>query len=128
MVTLDFLDDPGEFLAVAAERLAADPVLSVVVTRVTTRARDDDAAGVDRPDGVSRGGGRRSLRDHGGGAVVGLAMRTAPFAPFPLYVLPMPEPAAVALARELHDRGEERHGGQRRPAGRPACSSRRPPG
>jgi RimJ/RimL family protein N-acetyltransferase len=33
-------------------------------------------------------------------------MRTAPFAPFPPYLLPMPDDAADALARELHTRGE----------------------
>jgi len=40
------------------------------------------------------------------GAVTGVAMRTAPFAPYPAYVLPMPEDAALALARTLHERGE----------------------
>jgi predicted GNAT family acetyltransferase len=34
-------------------------------------------------------------------------MRTAPFAPYPLFLLPMPDAAAVALARALHERGEE---------------------
>ena len=66
------------------------------------------------------GGGRGRRRDRsrpsravplvGGAAgrrrVVGVAMRTAPFAPYPLFVLPMPDAAAVALARALHDRGE----------------------
>ncbi len=103
MPTLEFYDDPAAFLSVARERLAADPVLSVVVTRVTARACDDDAAGVPRPT-------RFPLwwvvvRD--GAEVAGLAMRTAPFAPFPPYLLPMGEDAAVALARELHGRGEE---------------------
>jgi predicted GNAT family acetyltransferase len=40
------------------------------------------------------------------GAVVGTAMRTAPFTPYPLFVLPMPDDAAVGLARLLHERGE----------------------
>jgi hypothetical protein len=40
------------------------------------------------------------------GEVVGVAMRTAPFAPYPLFVLPMPEAAAVELARAVHARGE----------------------
>ena len=102
MVTIDFLDDPVEFLAVAGERLAADPVLSIVVTRVTARARDDDAAGFAPPPGVPRWWA--VVRD--GGEVVGLAMRTAPFEPFPPYILPMEEDAAAALARALHDRGE----------------------
>ena len=46
------------------------------------------------------------VRD-GSGKVAGVAMRTAPFAPYPLFVLPMPDEAAVALARALHARGEE---------------------
>ena len=33
--------------------------------------------------------------------------RTATFAPYPPFLLPMPEQAAVALARVLHERGEE---------------------
>jgi GNAT superfamily N-acetyltransferase len=37
-------------------------------------------------------------------------MRTAPFAPYPLFVLPMPDCAALALARALHARGEEVRG------------------
>jgi hypothetical protein len=41
------------------------------------------------------------------GAVRGAGMRTAPFAPYPLFLLPMPDEAAVDLARALHDRGEE---------------------
>jgi hypothetical protein len=41
------------------------------------------------------------------GAVVGVAMRTAPFEPYPLFLLPMPEEAAVRLAAELHARGED---------------------
>jgi predicted GNAT family acetyltransferase len=34
-------------------------------------------------------------------------MRTAPFPPYPLFVLPMPEGAARALARAVHSRHEE---------------------
>jgi GNAT superfamily N-acetyltransferase len=106
MTRVLFLDDPGEFLDVAGERLAADPVLSMVVTRVTTRARDEDALGVPRPDGVPRWWA--VLVD--GEEVEGLAMRTAPFAPFPPYLLPMEEHAAVALARQLHSQGESVEG------------------
>ena len=40
-------------------------------------------------------------------SVVGAGMRTAPFAPYPPFLLPMPDQAAVALARALHERGEE---------------------
>jgi GNAT superfamily N-acetyltransferase len=45
------------------------------------------------------------VRDESG-AVVGTGMRTAPFAPYPLFLLPMPDEAAVALAGALHERGE----------------------
>jgi hypothetical protein len=45
------------------------------------------------------------VRD-GAGEVLGAAMRTAPFPPHPVYVLPMPDAAAVEVARQLHARGE----------------------
>ncbi len=102
MATLEFLDDAAEFLAVASDRLAADPVLSVMVTRVTSRIQEDDVAGVPPPSGFPRWWAVvREDKD-----VVGLAMRTAPFDPYPPYLLPMPDAAAVELARELHGRGE----------------------
>jgi hypothetical protein len=41
------------------------------------------------------------------GAVVGAGMRTATFAPYPPFLLPMPDTAAVALAHALHERAEE---------------------
>lgn len=96
---LDFFDDPAAFLAVAGDHLAKDPVLSTVLATVTGRA----AESVDPP----RAGGPRwwlAVRD--GDEVVGAAMRTAPVPPHAMYVLPMPEPAAVELARVLHERGE----------------------
>jgi RimJ/RimL family protein N-acetyltransferase len=102
MVSIDFLADPATFLSTAADRLAADPVISVVVTRVTSRIRDDEAAGGAPPAGVPRWWA--VVRD--GSDVIGLAMRTAPFAPYPPYLLPMPDHAAVQLARQLHERGE----------------------
>lgn len=97
---LEFHEDPAAFLDEAADHLAADSVLNTVVASVTRRAVED----VD----LARGTGPRwwlTVRD--GGRVVGVAMRTAPLPPYPLFVLPMPEEAAVALARALHDRGEE---------------------
>ena len=103
MVQVRFLDDPGEFLALAGQRLAADPVLSIVVTRVTARLRDEQAADVP-PSSV---GPRWWAVVQDGEDVAGLAMRTAPFDPFPPYLLPMSDAAAVALARELHARGEQ---------------------
>ncbi|MBS43757.1 MAG: GNAT family N-acetyltransferase [Nocardioides sp.] len=40
------------------------------------------------------------------GAVVGVGMRTAPFAPYPPYLLPVPDDAVRELARVLDARGE----------------------
>ena len=102
MSGLEFLDDPAVFLDAAAAHLGADPVLSTVIASVTQRLATADAQG--RP----RGEHPRwwvVVRDDAG-AVVGVAMRTAPFLPHPLYVLPMPAAAARAIARELHARGE----------------------
>src|SRR6478752_2770784 len=96
---IEFTDDPEQFLATVATFLADDPVVTTVIATVTRRLAE-------------RGGGEapylwwavaRDDRDQ----IVGVAMRTAPFAPYPAYVLPMPEDAALALARALHERGEE---------------------
>ncbi len=99
---LEFCTDPGEFLAAAGEHLAADPVVSTVVATIAERAQSQLATGIEQP--------ARDwwlvVRDPAG-AVVGAGMRTAPFAPYPLFLLPMPDDAAVAVARACHDRGEE---------------------
>jgi hypothetical protein len=100
---LRFRTDPGRFLAEAAEYLAAEPVVSTVVTTMAHRLVSQESQGVPQPD--------RNwwlvLGDEESGATVGAAMRTAPFEPFPPFLLPMPDAAAVALARALHERGEE---------------------
>lgn len=94
---IDFYSDPAAFLDAAGDYLAADPVVASVVATVAERTA------------------RRGLEGHPyewwatasvGGRVVGVAMRTAPFAPYPLFVCPMPEEAALDLARALHARGE----------------------
>jgi hypothetical protein len=99
---LRFCADPAEFLAAAADYLAADPVVSTVVTTVAHRMLARQADGLAQPAGnwwlVAR---------DASGVVTGAGMRTAPFAPRPLFLLPMPGEAAVALARVLHERGEE---------------------
>ena len=98
--TLQLTDDPAAFLSDAKGYLAADPVVTTVIATVTARLAV--GAGRDAPYlwwAVAREGGAD-------GEVVGVAMRTAPFPPYPLYVLPMPDDAAVALARLLHERGE----------------------
>ncbi len=98
---LHFCADPGEFLAAAGDYLAADPVVSTVVTTVAHRLLAQQA------DGIAQPGRTWWLVVQNASAVAGAAMRTAPFAPCPLFLLPMPEAAAVALARALHERGEE---------------------
>ena len=101
--TPTFFDDPAAFLAEAGQHLATDPVLNTILATVAERAAAEDAAGI-APDPAAPYRWWAVLRD--GDDVVGVAMRTAPFAPFPVFVLPMPDAAAVALARALHDRGE----------------------
>jgi hypothetical protein len=99
---LQFCTDPAEFLAAAGDRLASDAAVSTVVTTIAHRMVSRRADGVSPPE--------RDwwlvVRDSSGGAV-GAAMRTATFAPYPPFLLPMPNEAAVALARALHARGEE---------------------
>lgn len=99
---LQFLRDPGEFLATTGDHLAADPVVSTVVASVAYRLSARLAEGVAPPE--------RDwwlvVRD-ATGAVVGAGMRAAPFTPYPPFLLPMPDDAAVALAAALHERGEE---------------------
>lgn len=95
---LQLTEDPARFLADAAPYLAADAVMTTVIATVTERIAARPL--VDAPYcwwAIAREGDE----------VVGVAMRTAPFVPYPLYALPMPDEAAVALARLLHERGEE---------------------
>jgi RimJ/RimL family protein N-acetyltransferase len=96
---LEFFDDARAFLEVAGDHLAADPVLNTVVSTVTYRAADGGLPPATGPRWwvVAREAGR----------VTGVGMRTAPGPPFWLYLLPMPQEAAVALAAALHARGEE---------------------
>ena len=96
---IDFTVDPEQFLAVAEVYLAADPVVTTVIATVTRRLADRGVGDAPYRWWAVAGDDRDR--------VCGVAMRTAPFAPYPLYVLPMPEDAAVSLARALHERGEE---------------------
>jgi GNAT superfamily N-acetyltransferase len=100
---LVFTEDPAEFLDAAGEHLAAEPVLNTVLATVATRSAAEDAAGKPRPEHPRWW---VSVLD-ADKRVVGVAMRTAPFTPHPLYVLPMPDEAAVLLAGALLDRGED---------------------
>ena len=98
---LQFCADPAEFLAAAGGYLAADPVVSTVVTTVAHRLLAQQA------DGIAQPSRNWWLVVRNASAVAGAAMRTASFAPYPPFLLPMPDQAAVALARALHERGEE---------------------
>lgn len=104
-LTLDFHEDPAAFLAAAESHLAEDPVLTTVVSSVTHRALAEAAAGVPSPEHP-----RWWVVVRRGGEIVGIAMRTAPFAPYPLFVLPMPDDAARLIAATLFDRGESIEG------------------
>jgi RimJ/RimL family protein N-acetyltransferase len=101
--TVDLLDDPQRFLEVAAGYLAARPVTSTVVATVTERVVREESAAVAPPPGPSRWW---AVVRGASGEVVGAAMRTAPFAPFPPWLMDMPDEAAVELARLLVARGE----------------------
>ncbi|MFC6045591.1 GNAT family N-acetyltransferase [Nocardioides hankookensis] len=98
MSSLEFLDDPAAFLDAAAAHLAADPVVTTVIASVSARMAH-------RPAGDAPHRWWAIARDDAG-AVTGVAMRTAPFEPYPAYVLPMPADAALLLAFVLHERGE----------------------
>ncbi|MDQ6525591.1 GNAT family N-acetyltransferase [Nocardioides sp. LHD-245] len=94
-----FTEDAAEFLAWAGERLAEDPVTGTVVNTSVHRIRDHGRgdlpycwfAVVTDPEGE----------------IAGIAMRTAPFPPYPVYLLAMPGAAATALAGAVHARGED---------------------
>lgn len=102
--TVSFTEDPAAFLERAGAWLARDPVTSTVVSTVAQRM----AAAADRGDPPPEAPyGWFAVVTDDVGAVVGTAMRTAPFAPYPLYVLDLPEAGATALADALVDRGEQ---------------------
>lgn len=95
-----FFDDPAAFLAAASDVLAADPVQATVVATIAQRMAARPGSGGAAPYAWFATVG-------GADGIAGVAMRTAPFAPYPLYVLSMPDGAATALADALLDRGEE---------------------
>lgn len=99
---IDFTEDPRHFLEAVTPHLAAEPVITTVIASVTRRLSQKTTGG----NGELPYCWWAIVRDEAG-AVTGVAMRTAPFAPYPVYALPMPDDAAVGLARALHERGEE---------------------
>ena len=99
--TLTFSEDPAWFLAQAAPLLAAEPVLTTVLSSWTRRAAAGEVAA------PAPGVARWWLVVHGpDDEPVSVAMRTMPHPPYAPWVHAMPEAAAVALARALHGRGE----------------------
>ena len=87
-------EDAATFLSRAQDVLRAEPVTTTVIGTVAARA----AA---HPSPVASGTPQWWATVEDGPHVVGLAMRAAPWSPFPLHVGPMPEPAAAALADAL---------------------------
>jgi GNAT superfamily N-acetyltransferase len=101
---LEFTEDPRAFLTRAGGLLEADPVLGTVVASVTAGA----VAALDRGEPApEHPQWWLSVADEESGDVVGVVMRTAPFRPYPLYVLPMPDDAAARAATALVERGED---------------------
>lgn len=100
---LEFLDDPGAFLRAAHDLLVAEPVEATVLVTVSDRMRREHEDGLPLPDGFPVWWVVERDAD---GRVTGAGMRTAPFAPHPVYLMRMHEDTARRLARVLHDRGE----------------------
>jgi RimJ/RimL family protein N-acetyltransferase len=100
---LEFFDDPRAFLDAAAALLVANPVEATVVVTVSDRMRRERAAGMPAPSGFPVWWVVE--RDERGRAT-GAGMRTAPFAPHPVYLIRMRDESARRLAWVLHDRGE----------------------
>ena len=96
---LEFTEDPGAFHLRAGELLEADPVLSTVVATATANAIGQPAPEHPR--------WWLTVTEGETGRPVGVVMRTAPFAPYPLYVLPLPDAAVPLVADALVARGED---------------------
>ncbi len=103
----EFTDDPKGFLEVAGEFLASDPLQFTVLATVASRAaaEQDQPAALAHPHPFWFAVWRDAE-----GVVASATMRTANFAPHPLWLLPMPPEAARDLARCLLERSEARPG------------------
>jgi RimJ/RimL family protein N-acetyltransferase len=100
---LEFLDDPGGFLRAAHDLLVAEPVEATVVVTVSDRMRREQEAGRRRSEAVPVWW---VIERDDEGHAIGAGMRTAPFAPHPVYLMRLRDESARTLARELHARGE----------------------
>jgi GNAT superfamily N-acetyltransferase len=101
---LEFTEDPRAFLQRTGGLLEADPVLSTVVATATANAAGEVEAGLPAP---AYPRWWLTVADESTGEPVGVVMRTAPFAPHPVYVLPMPDAAARQVATALVERGDD---------------------
>lgn len=93
-----FTDDAADFLDRAGRVLTADPVTGTVVGSMAHRIAQHGL-----PDGLVDGW--FAVVTGPDGDIAGIAMRTAPFEPWPPYLLAMPDEAADALARAVLARG-----------------------
>ncbi|QSR25597.1 GNAT family N-acetyltransferase [Nocardioides aromaticivorans] len=94
-----FTDDAADFLDRAGRVLTADPVTGTVVGSMAHRI-----ALHGMPDGLPDGW--FAVVTGPDGDIAGIAMRTAPYDPWPPYLLAMPDEAADALARAVLARGQ----------------------
>ncbi|PWN01601.1 GNAT family N-acetyltransferase [Nocardioides silvaticus] len=99
-----FEEDPARFLERAGAHLAADPVVSTVVASIAQRMARAS------PNMLAAPYSWFAVVTGPDGAIAGAAMRTAPFVPYPPYLLAMPDGAARALADAVLDREEEVRG------------------
>lgn len=95
---VDFFDDASEFLAVAADFLAADPIRLSVIATNAVRGQVLPREAVDWP--------RWFATVSAEGVLCGVAMRTHPAETHPAWIGPMPPDAVTALGTALIDRGE----------------------
>lgn len=95
-MTWEFFDAAGPFLDAAGDALRANPVEASVVATMAEREQREGAP--DLP--------HRWFAVAGGDEITGIAMRTAPFVPYPPFLLAMPDELAVELADVLLGRGE----------------------
>ncbi len=101
MTTVEIHDLASDFLAAASGWLERDPVLCTVIATNAQRLARHEESGRPRQDHPSWWAVSRDED----GEVTGVAMGTAPFVPYPPYLLPMPDDAARQLAQALRDRG-----------------------
>ena len=90
---LAFTEDPAELLSTASELLAAEPVVSTVMSTFTERAGAREGRGEARAGAPLLVGERPRGRPGRGGGDAHRAVR-----PHPMFVLPMPDEAARAIA------------------------------